>query len=96
MMVPAARETCQEPANRSGVKGDSRLSEAEQIVSKDAVRAELGRILASPGFDASERNRRFLAHVVEEALATSASTRRSIPSSASRPAACAARSNAST
>jgi adenylate cyclase len=51
------------------VKGGSRVSEAEEIVSKDAVRAELGRILASPGFDASERNRRFLAHVVEEALA---------------------------
>lgn len=41
----------------------------EERVSATAVRAELGRILGSPNFDASERNRAFLAHVVEEALA---------------------------
>ena len=41
----------------------------EQPVSVDAVRAELSRMLASPHFDASERNRGFLRHVVEEALA---------------------------
>jgi TolB-like protein len=41
----------------------------EQPVSPDAVRAELTRMLASPHFDASERNRGFLKHVVEEALA---------------------------
>ena len=41
----------------------------EQAVSADAVRAELSRILASPHFDASERNRSFLTYVVEEALA---------------------------
>ena len=41
----------------------------EQTASADAVRAELQRILASPHFDASERNRNFLAYVVEEALA---------------------------
>ena len=41
----------------------------EQAVPADAVRAELGRILASSHFDASERNRRFLTFVVEEALA---------------------------
>jgi adenylate cyclase len=35
----------------------------------DLVRAELARILASPHFDASGRNRAFLAFVVEEALA---------------------------
>ncbi|WP_299129893.1 hypothetical protein [uncultured Amaricoccus sp.] len=40
----------------------------EQAVATDAVRAELARILASPRFDASDRNRHFLAHVVEEAL----------------------------
>ncbi|HVL19851.1 MAG TPA: hypothetical protein VM422_02510 [Amaricoccus sp.] len=34
----------------------------------DAVRGELARILASPHFDASERNRSFFAFVVEEAL----------------------------
>ena len=41
----------------------------EHAVSADAVRAELSRILASPHFDASERNRHFLTHVVEETLA---------------------------
>jgi adenylate cyclase len=41
----------------------------EQPVSADAVRAELSRMLASPHFDASERNRGFLKYVVEEALA---------------------------
>ena len=34
-----------------------------------SVREELRRILGSPGFDASARNRRFLQHVVEETLA---------------------------
>ncbi len=34
-----------------------------------SVREELQRILGSPGFDASARNRRFLEHIVEEALA---------------------------
>jgi TolB-like protein len=34
-----------------------------------SVREGLERILASPGFDASERNRRFLRYIVEEALA---------------------------
>lgn len=33
------------------------------------IRAELGRILTSPQFDTSERNRRFLEYVVEETLA---------------------------
>ncbi|HMQ92777.1 MAG TPA: hypothetical protein PKA33_12075 [Amaricoccus sp.] len=41
----------------------------EQKESADAVLAELARILGSPRFDASERNRRFLTYVVEEALA---------------------------
>lgn len=35
----------------------------------DDIRRELARILASPNFDASERNRHFLSYVVEEALA---------------------------
>jgi adenylate cyclase len=38
-------------------------------VSTDRVRAELRRVLGSPSFDASERNRSFLAYVVEESLA---------------------------
>jgi adenylate cyclase len=37
-------------------------------VATEAVRAELRRILASPQFDASDRNRSFLTYVVEEAL----------------------------
>ncbi len=41
----------------------------EQAASTDAVRAELARIVGSPHFDASERNRGFLTYVVEEALA---------------------------
>ena len=45
------------------------MGAGEQAVSTDAVRAELTRILESPHFDASERNRQFLAYVVEEALA---------------------------
>lgn len=37
-------------------------------VAPEAVREQLRRILDAPDFDASERNRRFLAYVVEEAL----------------------------
>src|SRR5689334_4277487 len=33
------------------------------------IRVELGRVLSSESFDASERNRRFLEYVVEETLA---------------------------
>ncbi len=44
-------------------------NEAEPGVAPAGVRAQLARILASPAFDASERNRRFLEHVVEETLA---------------------------
>lgn len=40
-----------------------------EAVSGEAVRDELARILASPRFDASERNRQFLGYVVAEALA---------------------------
>jgi adenylate cyclase len=40
-----------------------------QAISAEAVRAELRRILGSADFDASERNRNFLRHVVEETLA---------------------------
>jgi TolB-like protein len=40
-----------------------------QTISDDEVRKELEHILSSPAFDASERNRRFLRHVVEETLA---------------------------
>lgn len=45
------------------------MAREESVVPAAAVRAELQRILKSPHFDASERNRRFLEHVVEEALA---------------------------
>jgi adenylate cyclase len=43
--------------------------QASRGISADDVRAQLARILASPDFDASERNRRFLSHIVEETLA---------------------------
>lgn len=39
------------------------------LVAADAVRAELWRVVASPDFGASERNCKFLSHVVEETLA---------------------------
>jgi TolB-like protein/tetratricopeptide (TPR) repeat protein len=45
------------------------MAREEHAVSSEAVRAELNRILDSPQFDASERNRAFLAYVVEETLA---------------------------
>lgn len=45
------------------------MGHEDHAISAGAVRAELARILASPRFDASERNRHFLSHVVEEALA---------------------------
>ncbi|WP_134680440.1 tetratricopeptide repeat protein [Paracoccus ravus] len=38
-------------------------------LTEQEIRAALERILAAPDFEASERNRRFLRHVVEEALA---------------------------
>ncbi|MFG1245168.1 tetratricopeptide repeat protein [Xanthobacter flavus] len=41
----------------------------EPAASAEAIRAELRKILESSHFDASERNRRFLAYVVEEGLA---------------------------
>ena len=49
------------------------VSEGDGAVSEAQVRAELSRVLASPDFDASERNARFLTHVVEETLAGRAS-----------------------
>lgn len=44
------------------------IGSGEQAVSTHEVRSELARILASPAFDASERNRQFLGYVVEETL----------------------------
>ena len=45
------------------------MAEAEPSLGPDAIRAALERVLASADFDASERNRNFLRHVVEETLA---------------------------
>ena len=42
---------------------------AADSISKANVRAELQRVVSSPHFEASERNRRFLTYVVEETLA---------------------------
>lgn len=57
-------------SERRGSAEGSELGEALPAgVTPADVRAQLKRILASPAFDASERNRRFLEHVVEETLA---------------------------
>ncbi|MEZ5861692.1 MAG: hypothetical protein R3D28_22375, partial [Geminicoccaceae bacterium] len=53
----------------SAQAGEEEDGEAASGVTKAGVRRQLARILASPSFDASERNRRFLEHVVEETLA---------------------------
>jgi hypothetical protein len=44
-------------------------------IEDDDVRAELRRILNSPHFETSDRNRRFLEYVVEETLAGRAERR---------------------
>ena len=44
------------------------MAKEAKSVSSEAVRAELTRILNSANFDAADRNRRFLAYVVEEVL----------------------------
>jgi len=41
----------------------------QPAASEAAIRSELARVTSSSNFDASERNRRFLRHVVEETLA---------------------------
>lgn len=48
---------------------DAMMEREEPSVAPDLARAELGRILASADFDASERNHNFLSHVIEETLA---------------------------
>ena len=45
------------------------MAEVVPSLGPDAIRAALERVLASADFDASERNRNFLRHVVEETLA---------------------------
>ena len=45
------------------------MAEVVPSLGPDAIRAALERVLASADFDASERNRSFLRHVVEETLA---------------------------
>lgn len=44
-------------------------SDVDGLVSPGAIRDELGRVLASPEFHASEKRRKFLSFVVEETLA---------------------------
>jgi len=44
------------------------MSSNASLCDHGAIREHLRRILACPGFDASERNRRFLEYVVEETL----------------------------
>ena len=43
--------------------------DADGRLAREAVRAQLQRILDSPAFEASERRRRFLRYIVEESLA---------------------------
>ena len=57
MVLDAGPESPAEPPAGSGES------------SPGEVRAQLARIVASPGFDAPERSRGFLRHVVEETLA---------------------------
>jgi adenylate cyclase len=45
------------------------MSQPEQKIATEEVRAQLASILGSPHFDASKRNRKFLSYVVEETLA---------------------------
>jgi TolB-like protein len=45
------------------------MEHATEVDDPELVRAELARIIASPDFSASDRNRRFFVYVVEEALA---------------------------
>ena len=58
-------------ANASASAGDADGGDnrRQSDIVPAVVQAELARILASPDFDAPERNRRFLRYVVEEALA---------------------------
>lgn len=52
-----------------GVERDPGSPTIPPALSLDLLQAELEKVLASPMFDASERNRRFLRYIVEETLA---------------------------
>ena len=54
--------------NGGANEGGRDLSIDPESCSPEEVRAELRRVVESPQFDCSERNRRFLEYVVEEAL----------------------------
>jgi adenylate cyclase len=58
--------TAQSEAAGTGISGGSPVSDGG--LGCDAIRDQLQRVLASAQFDASERNRKFLAYAVEEAL----------------------------
>ena len=45
------------------------MAEVGTSLRPETIRAALERVIASKDFDASERNRRFLRHIVEETLA---------------------------
>ena len=57
--------------NRSSTAAADRILDPDdpRVLSPEAVREQLQRILDSPSFEASERRRRFLRYVVEELLA---------------------------
>ena len=68
MMSAAKLQLMATPSLTSGADFPD-LSSTTSSPSSSEIRAELRRVLDSLEFDASERNRRFLAYVVEEALA---------------------------
>ncbi len=53
----------------SGATEAGEIPSDPSILSADAIRAAVGRVLASPGFDVPDRAKRFLTYVVEETLA---------------------------
>lgn len=52
----------------AGPRAETEDAPAATVVAPEAVRAALERLLASPDFDASPRNRNFLSYVVEESI----------------------------
>ena len=53
----------------SGTAGTGSPGTEDRVLSPEAVRAAVERIVASPDFNAPERARKFLRYVVEETLA---------------------------
>ncbi len=67
--VPNSPDLCHHVGRIWGGHGGQIMVQDKHAVSIDAARAELSRIPGSPHLDASERDRGFLAVIVEDALA---------------------------